>query len=220
MGYSQRASQAASASTRPRRPATRMSRACSPQSAPCAAPARAPRPGAPRRGRDAPRSACRGVARTRRHQQRLRAGARQPSGGGPGPASCASGASRVPRRLPRTVRARPTSRASISTPTCSCTQRTARLEQLCRYLLRPPVAQERLRLTGDGHVLLELKSAWADGTTHLLFEPLQEARSFDIRVLLLSSSRFNIRNPFSSKSSQVLASSKVKGRLRSASPES
>ena len=49
----------------------------------------------------------------------------------------------------------------------------ARLEQLCRYLLRPPVAQDRLQLTADGHVLLELKSQWADGTSHLLFEPLE-----------------------------------------------
>ncbi len=48
----------------------------------------------------------------------------------------------------------------------------ARREQLCRDLLRPPVAQERLRLTGGGHVLVELKSARADGTSHLLFEPL------------------------------------------------
>lgn len=49
----------------------------------------------------------------------------------------------------------------------------ARLEQLCRYLLRPPVAQDRLRLTGDGRIRLELKSAWHDGTGHLLFEPLE-----------------------------------------------
>ncbi len=49
----------------------------------------------------------------------------------------------------------------------------ARLEQLCRYLLRPPVAQDRLRFTSDGHVLLELKGQWADGTSHLLFEPLE-----------------------------------------------
>jgi Putative transposase len=46
------------------------------------------------------------------------------------------------------------------------------LEQLCRYLLRPAVAQHRLRLTGEGRVVLELKAAWADGTTHLVFEPL------------------------------------------------
>lgn len=48
-----------------------------------------------------------------------------------------------------------------------------RLEQLCRYLLRPPVARDRLRLTHDGRVLLELKSEWADGTSHLLLEPLE-----------------------------------------------
>jgi len=41
-----------------------------------------------------------------------------------------------------------------------------RLEQLCRYLLRPAVAQERLRLSGDGRIVLTLKAAWADGTTH------------------------------------------------------
>jgi hypothetical protein len=47
-----------------------------------------------------------------------------------------------------------------------------RLEQLCRYVLRPAVAQDRLRLTEDGRVVLELKSTWADGTSHLVFEPL------------------------------------------------
>ncbi|MGH7323535.1 MAG: transposase [Candidatus Rokuibacteriota bacterium] len=46
-----------------------------------------------------------------------------------------------------------------------------RLEQLCRYLLRPAVAQDRIRLTDDGRVVLELKAAWADGTNHLVFEP-------------------------------------------------
>jgi hypothetical protein len=48
----------------------------------------------------------------------------------------------------------------------------ARLEQLCRYLLRPAVAQDRLRLLADGRVVLTLKSPWADGTRQLLFEPL------------------------------------------------
>ena len=47
-----------------------------------------------------------------------------------------------------------------------------RLEQLCRYLLRPAVAQDRLRLTEDGRIVLELKIAWADGTSYLVFEPL------------------------------------------------
>jgi Putative transposase len=39
--------------------------------------------------------------------------------------------------------------------------------------LRPAVAQDRLRPTEDGRVVLELKTAWADGTSHLVFEPLE-----------------------------------------------
>ena len=46
----------------------------------------------------------------------------------------------------------------------------ARLEQLCRYLLRPAVARDRL--LADGRVVLTLKSAWTDGARQLLFEPL------------------------------------------------
>jgi hypothetical protein len=49
----------------------------------------------------------------------------------------------------------------------------ARLEHLCRYLLRPPLAKDRLRLLADGRVRVELKRAWSDGTRHLLFEPLE-----------------------------------------------
>ncbi len=49
----------------------------------------------------------------------------------------------------------------------------ARLEQLCRYLLRPPLAQDRLRLRADGRVLVALKTVWRDGTSHFLFEPIE-----------------------------------------------
>jgi hypothetical protein len=48
-----------------------------------------------------------------------------------------------------------------------------RLDQLCRYLLRPAVAQDRLRLMGDDRILLTLKTAWADGTRHLIVEPIE-----------------------------------------------
>src|SRR5438552_6019238 len=47
------------------------------------------------------------------------------------------------------------------------------VERLCRYVLRPPVAQERLALTPDGLVLVTLKSEWHDGTSHLLFTPVE-----------------------------------------------
>jgi hypothetical protein len=49
----------------------------------------------------------------------------------------------------------------------------ARLEQLCRYVLRPPLAEDRIRRLTDGRVRLALKRPWRDGTTHLLFEPLE-----------------------------------------------
>jgi hypothetical protein len=37
----------------------------------------------------------------------------------------------------------------------------------------PGVAQDRLRLLADGRVALTLKTAWMDGTHHLVFEPLE-----------------------------------------------
>jgi hypothetical protein len=36
----------------------------------------------------------------------------------------------------------------------------ARLEQLCRYVLRPPLAQTRLGLLPDGRVVVTLKATW------------------------------------------------------------
>ncbi|MGH7391260.1 MAG: transposase [Candidatus Rokuibacteriota bacterium] len=59
--------------------------------------------------------------------------------------------------------------ANVAVPAADRT----RLEQLCRYLLRPAVAQDRLRLLDDGRVLLTLKTAWVDGTRQLMFEPLE-----------------------------------------------
>ena len=49
----------------------------------------------------------------------------------------------------------------------------ARLERLCRYTLRPPIATDRLHLTADGPVMLDLRHRWADGTTQLPFDPLE-----------------------------------------------
>ena len=47
----------------------------------------------------------------------------------------------------------------------------AGLERLCRYLLRPPLAQERLTRLPDGRVLCTLARPWHDGTRHLIFTP-------------------------------------------------
>jgi hypothetical protein len=48
-----------------------------------------------------------------------------------------------------------------------------RLTQLCRYIRRPPLGQERLQRLRDGRVALGLQRPWADGTTHLVFTPTE-----------------------------------------------
>ena len=49
-----------------------------------------------------------------------------------------------------------------------------RLEQLCRYITRPALSDERVQLNAVGQVELELKfkTLWRDGTTHLVMSPL------------------------------------------------
>ncbi len=47
-----------------------------------------------------------------------------------------------------------------------------KLERLCRYITRPAVATKRLSLTRNGQIRYELKTPYNDGTTHVIFEPL------------------------------------------------
>ncbi|MCI0410116.1 MAG: transposase, partial [Acidobacteria bacterium] len=48
-----------------------------------------------------------------------------------------------------------------------------RLQRLCRYTGRSPVATQRLSWLGDGRLAYRLKRRWRDGTTHVIFEPLE-----------------------------------------------
>ncbi len=48
----------------------------------------------------------------------------------------------------------------------------AKLERLCRYITRPAVSTNRLSMTRNGRVRYELKTPWRNGTTHVIFEPL------------------------------------------------
>jgi hypothetical protein len=43
---------------------------------------------------------------------------------------------------------------------------------LCKYILRPPLANDRLKILDDGVVRLEFKRPWSDGTTAVELEPL------------------------------------------------
>jgi Putative transposase/Transposase zinc-binding domain len=47
-----------------------------------------------------------------------------------------------------------------------------KLERLCRYIARPAVSEKRLSLLSNGKVRYELKTPYRDGTTHVIFEPL------------------------------------------------
>ena len=51
------------------------------------------------------------------------------------------------------------------------TQQRDRLHKLIEYIARGPLSNDRLEITSDGKVKLQLKTRWADGTTHLLFTP-------------------------------------------------
>jgi hypothetical protein len=55
---------------------------------------------------------------------------------------------------------------------CGTHQRTE-LERLCRYITRPAIAFERLERDGAGDVVLQLKSPWREGTTHIRMSPLE-----------------------------------------------
>jgi len=51
-----------------------------------------------------------------------------------------------------------------------------RLEQLCRTITRPALANERVQINSAGQVALKLKPAWRDGTTHIVMSPALIAR--------------------------------------------
>ena len=55
---------------------------------------------------------------------------------------------------------------------CGADERQA-LEQLCRYITRPALADERVQCNAAGQVVLKLKTPWRDGTTHLVMSPLE-----------------------------------------------
>ena len=64
-----------------------------------------------------------------------------------------------------------------------------KLERLCRYIARPPIAVHRLSLTPEGNVRYELKTPYRNGTTHMVFEPLDFISKL---VALVPSPRVNL----------------------------
>jgi len=58
------------------------------------------------------------------------------------------------------------------------THQRKELERLCRYITRPAIANERLKRDGVGDVVLQLKSALRDGTTHMRMSPLESCSAW------------------------------------------
>ena len=48
----------------------------------------------------------------------------------------------------------------------------AKIERLCRYIARPAVSTHRMERLLDGTISYELKTPYKNGTTHVVFEPL------------------------------------------------
>jgi hypothetical protein len=47
------------------------------------------------------------------------------------------------------------------------------LDRLCCHIARPAIANERLKHNGAGQVVLQLKSAFKDGNSHIVMAPLE-----------------------------------------------
>jgi hypothetical protein len=61
---------------------------------------------------------------------------------------------------------------SLHADVCVPAHDRRRLERLVRYGARPPIATERLSELPDGRILYRLRHRWRDGTTHVVFEPV------------------------------------------------
>jgi hypothetical protein len=48
-----------------------------------------------------------------------------------------------------------------------------RLEKVARYIARPPIATERLEELEDGRIQYRLRRPWSDGTTAIVYHPLE-----------------------------------------------
>jgi hypothetical protein len=64
-----------------------------------------------------------------------------------------------------------------------------RLERFLRYAARPPLSNERLSHLPDGRLLYKLKRRWDDGTTHVIYEPLELMERL---AALVPPPRFNV----------------------------
>ena len=87
---------------------------------------------------------------------------------------------RAPIQFSNNTQARPEQKGYLCAQDCAFNLHAARRvapndkqgrEMLCRYILRPPLANERLRILEDGSVNLDFKRPWKDGTRSIGLAP-------------------------------------------------
>jgi hypothetical protein len=61
---------------------------------------------------------------------------------------------------------------SLHAGVCAQAFERDKLERLCRYITRPPVADQRISLTPNGNIRYALKTPYRDGTTHVILDPM------------------------------------------------
>lgn len=55
---------------------------------------------------------------------------------------------------------------------CKASERK-KLERISRYIARPAISEERLKMNEKGQVVYQLKKAYEDGTTHIVMSPME-----------------------------------------------
>ena len=98
---------------------------------------------------------------------------------------------------------------------CGADDRQA-LEQLCRYITRPALANERVQTNAAGQVVLRLKTPWRDGTPHLVMSPLEN--SAKLRALVVPQEVLQEVLQAPKPPPQASKARRVRGELRASPP--
>ena len=69
------------------------------------------------------------------------------------------------------------------------TEERKHLQKLARYAARPPLALDRMSEREDGKILYRLKTGFSDGSTHVLFDPIELVEKV---VALIAPARANL----------------------------
>ena len=61
---------------------------------------------------------------------------------------------------------------SLHAAVCVGESGRSRLEKICRYLARPALAQDRLSIANNGHIVYRFRKTWRNGKTAVVLDPM------------------------------------------------